>query len=90
MIKDFRHKGLKNFFETGSLKGIMPEHAKRLRLILAQLDVAESLDDMNLPGLHLLKGDLSGVWAVTVSGNWRVCFRFENQNAVAVNYGDYH
>lgn len=90
MIKNFRHKGLRKFFETGTKKGIVPEHAERLRLILAQLDVAESLDDMLLPGFHPLKGELAGFWAVTVSGNWRVCFKFENQQAVDVNYGDYH
>jgi len=96
MIRSFAHKGLKKFFETGSPKGIRSEHARRLRLILARLNASQSKDDMDLPGLGLhplgKKGklDLRGHWAVTVSGNWRVTFRFEGQDAVEVNYRDYH
>ena len=96
MIRSFIHKGLKRFFETGNQKGVRPEHARRLRLILARLDASQSKDDMDLPGLGLhplgKKGklDLRGHWAVTVSGNWRVTFRFEGQDAVEVNYMDYH
>lgn len=92
MIKKFKHKGLKNLFESGNQKGVNPEHAKRLRIILARLDASQNPDDMNLPGLrlHPLKGDLKGFWAVDVSGNWRVFFRFENSNAVEVDYNDYH
>ncbi len=92
MIKSFKHKGLKKLFDTGNHKGVNPEHVKRLKLILARLDASQTKDDMNLPGLslHLLKGELKDFWAVTVSGNWRVYFRFENNNVVDVNYGDYH
>ena len=92
MIKNFSHKGLKHLYETGNHKGIHPEHTKRLRIILARLDASQSPEDMNLPGLrlHPLKGDLKGFWAVDVSGNWRVFFRFENYNAVDVDYNDYH
>lgn len=92
MIIKFKHKGLKNLYETGIQKGINPEHAKRLRIILARLDASQSPEDMNLPGLrlHPLKGDLKGFWAVDVSGNWRVFFRFENNNVVDVDYNDYH
>lgn len=92
MIKNFQHKGLKNLYETGSQKGVKPEHTKRLRIILARLDASQTPEDMNLPGLrlHPLKGDLKGFWAVDVSGNWRVFFRFENNNAVDIDYNDYH
>lgn len=92
MIKNFRHKGLKKLYDTGSRQGIKPEHASRLRLILARLDASQSSQDMNLPGLNLhpLKGEYAGYWAVSVSGNWRVVFRFEDSSAVDVNYMDYH
>jgi len=92
MIKTFKHKGLRKLFETGNHKGVNPDHVKRLRLILARLDASQSSDDMNLPGLNLhpLHGDLKGFWAVTVSGNWRVIFRFESSNAFDVDYDDYH
>lgn len=92
MIKSFKHKGLKKLFETGNHKGVNPDHAKRLRLILARLDASRTKNDINLPGLglHPLQGDLKNFWAVTVSGNWRIFFRFENNNVVDVNYDDYH
>jgi proteic killer suppression protein len=92
MIERFRDKGLKRLYDTGSLQGIRPEHANRLRLILARLDASQSPRDMGLPGLNLhpLKGQHKGFWAVSVSGNWRVIFRFENSDAVDVDYLDYH
>jgi len=92
MIKSFSHKGLKHLYETGNHKGVNPEHTKRLRIILARLDASQSPEDMNLPGLrlHPLKRDLNGFWAVDISGNWCVFFRFENNNAVDVDYNDYH
>ena len=92
MIKNFRHKGLKKFYDSGSLEGIRPEHANRLRLILARLDASQSFRDMDLPGLrlHPLKGESKGFWAVTVSGNWRVIFRFEDNAAIDIDYVDYH
>lgn len=91
MIKRFKHKGLKNLYETGSKKGVNPEHLKRLRIIIARLDASQNPEDMNLPGLrlHPLKGNLKDFWAVDVSGNWRVFFKFENSNAVDVDYNDY-
>lgn len=78
MIRGFRHKGLARFFDAGSTAGIQSEHAARLRLILGRLNAATCFQDMNLPGLrlHRLKGKRSGTWAVDVSGNWRVTFRF--------------
>ncbi len=92
MIAKFRHKGLRRFFESGSARAVQPEHAKRLRLILARLHASRSPADMDLPGLglHLLKGELAGHYAVSISGNWRVTFRFEGEDAVDVDYMDYH
>lgn len=88
----FKHKGLGRFFETGSKSGIQAQHAERLRLILAQLNAAIAPGDMALPGLdlHPLKGDRKGAWAVSVSGNWRITFRFVGKGADAVDYEDYH
>ena len=92
MIKSFAHKGLEEFFHTGSKKGIQPAHAGRLRLQLAALSRARKPQDMALPNwrLHLLKGALLGHWSVWVNGNWRLTFRFEEQDAVVVDYQDYH
>jgi proteic killer suppression protein len=92
MIKSFRHKGLERFFLADDKSGIQPAHAKKLRLILTYLDAANDVGDMALPGLglHLLKGDYAGFWAVKVSGNWRVIFQFESGDAYLVNYLDYH
>jgi toxin HigB-1 len=92
MIKSFVHKGLKNFFNTGSTSGIQAKHANRIRLILAQLNQARSIKDMDIPSLrlHQLKGQQKGVWSVTVQANWRITFRFVEGDAEIVNYEDYH
>lgn len=92
MINSFRHKGLRKFFSAGSGAGIQPKHAQRLRLILSQLDSATVVEDMGFPGaeLHPLKGDRKGFWAVKVSGNWRITFKFEAGDALEVDYEDYH
>lgn len=92
MIRSFIHKGLERFFKTGKTSGIQASHTKRIRLILSNLDQAESADDMDLPGLqlHELKGKRRGVWAVSVSGNWRITFRFIDRDVEIVNYEDYH
>jgi proteic killer suppression protein len=92
MIKDFRHKGIEQFFRTGSKAGIQPKHADRLRKQLFALDNAKAADDMNAPGwrLHPLHGDLEGHWSIDVSGNWRLTFTFEEEDAVLVDYRDYH
>ncbi len=92
MIKSWRHKGLKIFFETGSRAGIKAAHADRLRRQLGRLDAAEAPEDMNVPGwsFHSLKGDLKGHYAVSVSGNWRMTFTFDGDHAVLVDYRDYH
>jgi len=92
MIISFIHKGLERFYKTGKSSGIQAKHAKRLRLILTNLDQAESPNDMDLPGLklHELKGNRKNIWSVFVSGNWRVTFRFTGRDAETVNYEDYH
>lgn len=92
VIRSFAHKGLRKFFESGSNAGIRPEHRKRLRLILGVLDAAVTIQDTALPGLglHRLTGKLSGFWSVSVSGNWRVIFRFEDGESLNVDYVDYH
>ena len=92
MIQTFRHKGLKRFFESGSVAGIQPRHTKRLRMLLAALDTAHSIEDMSVPGfrLHALKGADRGRWSVWVNGNWRVTFEFKNGHAYILDYEDYH
>ena len=91
MIESFRHKGLERYFETGSKAKIQPKHADKIRLILGLLDAATTPDDMTAPGLdcHKLTGDLAGSYAVSVSGNWRITFGFDGENAVDVDYLDY-
>jgi proteic killer suppression protein len=92
MIVSFKHKGLERFFKNGNIAGIQAQHATRLRLILAHLNVSSTAEDMNLPGLalHPLSGDRKGIWAVKVSGNWRVTFRMNGEDAEIVSYEDYH
>jgi proteic killer suppression protein len=92
VIKHFKHRGLERFFLRGTRAGIQSTHADRIRLILGRLHASRSPVDMNLPGLHLheLKGKRRGTWAVRVSGNWRITFRFEGEDALDVDYEDYH
>ena len=92
MIASFRHRGLKAFYEGRTERRVAPEHVGRLGDILAALDHSSGPAGMNLPGfrLHALKGRLKGHYAVAVSGNWRVTFRFEDGAAVDVDYVDYH
>jgi proteic killer suppression protein len=92
VIKSFKHSGLEKFYRTGSKSGIIPEHAKKLGLLLGFLNVATKPGDMGAKawGLHPLKGHLEGHWAVKVNGNWRLTFRFVNADAEVVDYQDYH
>jgi toxin HigB-1 len=92
MIKSFSHKGLEVFFKTGKKSGIQPSHAEKLRRQLGQLDQAANPTDMNVPGWHLheLQGKLAGTWSVRVNGNWRMTFKFEDGDAILVDYQDYH
>ena len=91
-ILRFRHKGLERFFSRGTTAGIQAKHAERLRLILGRLNVAVEPKDMALPGLdlHALRGNRRGTWAVSVSGNWRITFRFLASDVTDVDYEDYH
>lgn len=79
-------------FESGSVAGINPQHKTRLKQIIALLETAETIEDMDLPGLNLdeLKGKRSGTWAVSVSGNWRVDFKLQNGDVFDLNYENYH
>ena len=92
MIKSFRHKGLKRFYETGSKSGIQAKHAPRLRLQLAAVDTAQSVDDLDIPGygLHRLKGRQKRRWSIWVSGNWRLTFEFREGDVHMIDYEDYH
>ena len=92
MIKSFRHKGLRKLFETGIASGVQASHAKRLRMQLAALDTATSIEDMDIPGfrLHALKGEMRGRWSISVNGNWRVTFEFQDGNTYVLDYEDYH
>ena len=92
MIRSFRHKGLKRLYEDDDSRGVLAEHATKLRDILARLDAARAVEDLNLPGLrlHPLKGELKGRWSVTIRANWRVIFRFADNDAFDVDYVDYH
>ena len=92
MIKSFKHKGLEKFYESGSTRGIQANHAKKLRMQLAALGTAHSIDDIDIPGyrLHQLTGDRKGIWTITVNANWRLTFEFEEGNVYILNYEDYH
>ena len=92
MIKSFRHKGLRRFYETGSTAGIQAAHAKKIRLELTALDTAATIEDMAIPGfrLHPLKGNRKREWAISVSGSWRITFEFRDGHAYQLNYEDYH
>jgi len=83
---------LEKFFVAGSLSGIQPAHAKRLRIQLAVLHTAREIADINLPGFHLhpLKGESRGRWAIRVNGNWRLTFEFVDGDVFILDYEDYH
>ena len=92
MIRSFKHKGLRDFFETNSKRGIPPELSSRLRDRLDVIDSAGTLEDIGLPhfGFHELKGDRAGTWAVKINKNWRITFVFASGDAREVNFEDYH
>ena len=92
MIQSFRHKGLKRLFEKGVTKGIRADQLGKIENILFVLSRARKPEDVDLPGFHLhpLKGDMKGLWAVTVRANWRVTFRFVEGEACDVDLVDYH
>ena len=92
MIRSIRHKGLRRLFEDDNPRGVIADHAEKLRDVLARLNAASTAKDMDLPGfrLHQLKGASRVFWAVTVRANWRVIFRFADGEARDVDYVDYH
>ncbi|HVJ06426.1 MAG TPA: type II toxin-antitoxin system RelE/ParE family toxin [Candidatus Saccharimonadales bacterium] len=92
VIRSFKHAGLEKFFLTGSKAGIQPAHASKLRLQLGRLAASSGPQDMNVSGwrLHRLSGTLKDHWTVTVNGNWRMTFTFEGEDAILVDYQDYH
>ena len=92
MIRSIRHKGLKRLYDADDPRGIPAEHILKLRNILARLDAACTVSDVDIPGfrLHPLKGEWKGYWAVIVRANWRVVFRFSDQDVLDVDYVDYH
>ncbi len=93
MILSLRHKGLRDFYETGKARGLPAEQVPKIRRILTAIDEANEPEEVGLfPGwrLHPLAGELQGFWSVTVTGNWRIIFRFEDGNASGLDYLDYH
>ena len=92
MLNTFRHKGLKRLFEDDNLSGVRADQVRRIRDVLAHLDLARHPSDLDLPGyrLHPLRGERKGHWSVTISGNWRIVFRFADGDAFDVDLVDYH
>ncbi|MDW5265431.1 MULTISPECIES: type II toxin-antitoxin system RelE/ParE family toxin [Acidobacteriaceae] len=92
MIRSFRHVGLEKFYKTGLKKGINAAHANKLNMQLTALNVAKAPADMNLPGyaLHSLHRELLGHWSIKVNGNWRLTFKFEDEDVILLDYQDYH
>ena len=92
MIRTWKHKGLKRFYEMGSTSGVQAKHKMRLKIILQRLEAATCAEDLNLPGMrfHKLKGKYKNYYSVTVNGNWRIIYKFEDKHAILVDYLDYH
>ena len=92
MIQTFRHRGLRQGYETGDLSRVKPQLAKRIAVALADLDSASKPSDLDMGGyrLHPLKGDMRGLWSIAVASNWRIVFRFEDGDAHDVDLIDYH
>lgn len=92
MIESFRHKGLRLLFEADDRSKVRQDQVRRLAIVLAALDEADTIDDLNRPSfrLHPLRGELAGFWSVWVNGNWRVIFRFKDGRASDLDLIDYH
>jgi len=92
MIRSFQHKGLKRLYENDDPRGIFTEHVEKVQKILALLDAAETINELDLPGFRLypLKGNMEGCWAIVVRANWRITFRFAHSDIFQVDYVDYH
>lgn len=92
MIRSFKHRGLERFFTKGDHKGILPKSEARIERLLDRLDAALRPEDMNIPGFrfHALTGNRKGAYAVSVTGNWRITFRFDGEDAIELDLEDYH
>ena len=92
MIRTFRHRGLELFFTKGDYRKIPADRAARIERMLDRLEASAHPQDMNLPGYrwHQMKGSRKGTYAVNVSGNWRITFRFDGEDAIDVDFEDYH
>ena len=92
MILSFRNKALKRLWENSERRGLNPQHIAKIDRILEFLDLAIKPEDMSVPTfrLHKLHGDLPPRWSVWVNGNWRITFSFLDNDAVDVDYEDYH
>lgn len=92
MIKSFKHKGLKQLFEKGTLSGVSPKDASRINDRLQAIDSANFIDDLDIFtfNLHQLKGERVNIWSITVRANWRITFEFINGDAYILNLEDYH
>lgn len=94
MIQSFGHKGLKKFYEDGDGSGLPAQQINKIKLILGSLSQASKPSEMDFPGsdFHPLKGDRKGQYAVKVTGNYRITFKFDKKEGTAfdVNYEDYH
>ena len=92
MIRKIRHKGLKRFFEEGNETGLPTQHISKIRAVLAVLDTVSDVSFINIPGgrLHRLSGDRKGYWSLTITRNWRITFRFDENDVTDVVYEDYH
>jgi len=91
VIRSFRHRGLRRLFEQGDRSRIGAEQLAKVQRVLARLDALRAIDEMDLPGfrLHALHGDLAGFWSISITGNWRIVFRFEGGDVFEVDYLDY-
>lgn len=93
MIKSIKHRALARYFQTGATRGLKQDQIKRIRNILTIIHAAKSVETMDTsPGmrLHPLHSDMDGFWSRSVSGNWRIIFRFEDGDAFDLDLIDYH
>jgi len=92
MIASFKHRGLRRFYEQSNRRGINPDHAEKIRIILSALEAAEAPEELALPTFHFhrLTGNRKGFFAITVRADWRITFRFEHGHVYDVNLEDHH
>jgi toxin HigB-1 len=92
LIETIRHKGLRQLFEDDNPKGVRPDQLRKVRQILALLDAANVVADLDFPTfrLHPLKGEMAGFWSLRVNGNWRIIFTIEDGAVNNIDLVDYH